>query len=553
MLLLIKLSYFLLESFFYTLYLWFLDMSFYSEIINLILSKKINSKEELHKTKVKLCKKYKLNSVPPDSEILSRLSKDYSEEEIEIILPILRKKSMRSISGVAIVAVMTSPESCPHGNCIPCPGGPDYNTPQSYTGYEPAAMRGILNNFDPYLQTKTRLSQLKSIGHSIDKIDFIIMGGTFTSRPPYYKKYFVKRCFDALNNKESKSLIDAQKLNEKAKSRCIGLTIETRPDWFRIQNADNCLDYGATRVELGVQTIFDDILYKIKRGHTVTDSIRATKIAKDAGFKVCYHLMPGLPGSNNELDIKSFQTVFEDENFKPDMIKIYPTLTIKGTKLYDMYKKGEYEPLTTQKASSLIAQIKSIVPEWIRIQRIQRDVPSQHINAGVKKSNLRQIIKKEMDKKNLECRCIRCREIGHSSLNKDIKLDDDNIGFDFTYYNASSSEEAFISLIDEKNDLLIAYLRLRNIEDSHRYELKNNPCIIRELKVVGREIEIGNKEKTAFQHRGFGKELIAEAEKICLEYFDKKEIFVLSGIGVKEYYRKLGFKDNGVYLSKTII
>ncbi|MCK4902527.1 MAG: tRNA uridine(34) 5-carboxymethylaminomethyl modification radical SAM/GNAT enzyme Elp3 [Thermoplasmatales archaeon] len=528
-------------------------MSFYSEITTLILSKKIQSKEDLHKTKVKLCKKYKLDSVPPDSEILAKLPDDFSDEEMENMVSILRKKSMRTISGVAIVAVMTSPAECPHGLCIPCPGGPDAGTPQSYTGHEPAAMRGLLNDFDPYLQTKSRIDQLKAIGHPVDKIDFIIMGGTFTARNPYYQEWFVKRCLDALNHENSKSLEEAKKKNETSPSRCIGLTVETRPDWFRLQHADNVLNLGATRVELGIQTVFDDILNKMERGHTVTDSINATRIAKECGFKVCFHLMPGLPDSDEKRDIESFETIFNNSNFKPDMIKIYPTLTIKGTKLYNMWKKGDYKPLTTKKASKLVAQLKTLVPEWVRIQRIQRDVPSQYIDAGVDKSNLRQFVSEEMEKQKLECRCIRCREIGHKSLKEKIEINEDDISLNCSYYDASGGEEVFISLENEEYDALIGFLRLRNIANSHRSELQKNPCIIRELKVVGRELPIGESSSKALQHRGYGKELIDEAERICLEAFDKKHLFVLSGVGVKQYYRKLGFKDNGVYLSKTII
>ena len=528
-------------------------MDFYSEINDLILSKQIQSKEELHKTKIKLCKKYKIDEIPPDSEILARLPDDFSDEDREIAVSVLRKKAMRTISGVAIVAVMTSPEKCPHGLCIPCPGGPDDNTPQSYTGYEPAAMRASLNNFDPFNQTKSRLDQLKAIGHSVDKIDFILMGGTFTSRTPFYQEWFVKRCFDALNKKDSNSLEQAKKYNENAPSRCIGLTIETRPDWFRLQHADQVLNLGATRVELGIQTVFDDILNKMERGHTVTDSINATRIAKECGFKVCYHMMPGLPGSNEERDIESFQTIFENPSFKPDMIKIYPTLTIKGTKLYDLWKKGVYEPLTTKKASKLIATIKDFVPEWVRIQRIQRDVPSPYIDAGVDKSNLRQLVQDEMKKQGFECRCIRCREIGHKLFKQKIEINEDNINLNCNYYECSGGEEIFVSLIEEKYDALIGYLRLRNIVNPHRHELQKNPCmIIRELKVVGRELSIGKRSKEAFQHKGYGKELIDEAERICLEEYDKKHLFVLSGIGVKDYYRKLGFKDNGVYLSKIL-
>jgi elongator complex protein 3 len=415
-------------------------MSFYSEITDLILAKKIRSKEELHKAKMKLCKKYELDNVPPDSEILAHLPSEFSEEEKEMAVSLLRKKPMRTISGVAIVAVMTSPESCPHGMCIPCPGGPDYNTPQSYTGYEPAAMRALINDYDPYLQTKSRLEQLQIIGHPIDKIDLILMGGTFTSRTPYYQKWFVKRCFDALNGLDSNSLRFAQKKNETAASRCIGLTIETRPDWFRLQHCDQALALGATRVELGIQSVYDDILYKMERGHSVLDSIYATRIAKDSGLKVVYHMMPGLLGSDEKRDIEAFQAIFENPEFKPDMIKIYPTLTIKGTKLYDLWKKGKYKPLITEEASNLIAEIKNFVPEWVRIQRIQRDVPAQFIEAGVDKSNLRQYVDKVMKGHNKSCGCIRCREIGHKLLKQDIEISEDEISLDCSFYEASEGE-----------------------------------------------------------------------------------------------------------------
>lgn len=529
-------------------------MDFYSEVISLILSGRIHSKEELHRVKIRLCKKHGLSRIPADSEIISRLPNyGFTDEEHENLMILLRKKAMRTISGVAVVAVMTSPEECPHGRCIPCPGGPVSGTPQSYTGYEPAALRASFNDFDPFSQTRNRLDQLKAIGHPVDKIDFIIMGGTFTARDPYYQNWFVKRCFDAMNNRDSKSLEEAKLLNEKAESRCIGLTVETRPDWFRLRHCDISLEWGATRVELGVQTVYDDILNKIERGHTVTDSIMATRIAKDAGLKVTYHMMPGLPGSDYQRDIDAFITIFEDPDFKPDMIKIYPTLTIKGTRLYNMWKNSDYKPLSTEEATRFIAEVKSFVPEWVRIQRIQRDVPARFIEAGVKKSNLRQLVEKEMKKRNLECRCIRCREIGHKMLKKSFEIDENNIGLNCSFYKASGSEEVFISLVDEKHDALIGYLRLRDINSSHRYELCRNPCmIIRELKVVGREIPVGKHSREGLQHKGYGKELVDEAFRICNEEFDKKHLFVLSGVGVKEYYRNLGFKDEGVYLAKKI-
>ncbi|HDO19133.1 MAG TPA: tRNA uridine(34) 5-carboxymethylaminomethyl modification radical SAM/GNAT enzyme Elp3, partial [Thermoplasmatales archaeon] len=430
------------------------------------------------------------------------------------------------------------------------PGGVEKNTPQSYTGYEPAARRAISHDFDPYRQTRSRIEQLEQIGHATDKIDFIVMGGTFTSRDPYYQRWFIKRCFDGMNGFESKDLEEAKRRNERAKSRCIGLTIETRPDWCRIQHIDAMLEFGATRVELGVQTVYDSILYEIKRGHTTTDTILATMLAKDAGLKVCYHMMPGLPGSDMDKDFDSFRLIFEDPRFRPDMLKIYPTLVIEGTELYNMWKEGAYKPLTTDEAIRLIAKIKTIIPEWVRIQRIERDVPSNKIDAGIRESNLRQLVHEYMEKIGKRCRCIRCREAGRSGTDIDeFRIDD--VKLIKREYEASNGNEVFLSL--ERKDILFAYLRLRLPFAPYRYELRDESCmIIRELKVVGRELPINARSKFAIQHRGFGKMLVEEAEKICREEFDCKKLFVLSGIGVKDYYRRLGFKDDGIYLSKNV-
>lgn len=526
-------------------------MAFHEDILEQILSKNIQTKDELHKIKVNLCKKYNLRTIPRDSEILAHLPQDQLENEFAYSL--LRKKSTRTLSGVSVIAAMTSPETCPHGKCITCPGGPEQNTPQSYTGYEPAALRASCNNFDPFLQVQSRIKQLHAIGHLTDKIDLIIMGGTFTARHPNYQQRFVKRCYDALNGTQSKTIERAKKKNETASSRCIGLTIETRPDWFRLRHVDEILYLGATRVELGIQSINDMLLNKMNRGHTVTDSIIATKIAKDAGLKVCYHIMPGLPGSTEKQDLETFHKIFTNQCFKPDMIKIYPTLITKGTKLYDMWKEKKYKPLTTKQALHRIAQIKKNIPEWIRIQRIQRDIPSHEISAGIKKSNLRQYIKKEMQKHKTSCRCIRCREIGHASIEKTKKLNDFSLTFIQRQYKASDGTEIFVSVEDIEQDILVGYLRLRDIIRPYRPELQKKPCmIIRELKVLGREAPIGEQTPEAFQHRGYGKTLLSEAERICKEEFQKKHLFILSGVGVKPYYRKLGFSDNGLYLLKIL-
>ncbi len=530
-------------------------MDFYKEIIDLILSNKIHSKEELHKIKVKLCKKYNLDVIPPDSDILAHLPADFSDEERDMAVSILRKKSMRTISGVAIVAVMTSPEDCPHGRCIPCPGGVIDNTPQSYTGHEPAALRALLNDYDPYLQTKSRLDQLKAIGHSTDKIDFIIMGGTFTARDPYYKEWFIKRCFDGLNEKDANNLTEAKKINEKAKSRCIGLTIETRPDWFRLRHCDMSLSWGVTRIELGVQTIEDDILSKMKRGHTVTDSIIATRIAKDAGLKVTYHIMPNLPGSNYERDITVFRKLFQDNCFKPDGLKIYPTLVTKGTKLYQMLKKGEYNPYPLKDVVKLISEVKKTIPKWVRIQRVQRDIPSNLIVSGVKKSNLRQIIQEKLQDQSSVCRCIRCREVGHIKLKLGLEPKSEDIKLLIVRYPASEGEELFLSYEDIKQDILIAFLRLRYpSEKTYRPEIvEKHGMVVRELHVYGPMIPLNSRIKDGWQHRGYGKQLLRNAERIAKDKYDAKKLVIISGLGAKEYYFKQGYIRDGPYVSKTLV
>ena len=530
------------------------DMTFYEEICSSILSKETMTKEQIHRLKIKLCKTYHLKDIPSNSDIISQIPPTYSDTEKTKLIRLLQRKPMRTISGVAIIAIMTSPEICPHGTCLPCPGGPDYESPQSYTGFEPAAMRAKMNDFDPYRQVMARINQLSSIGHATDKIDLIIMGGTFTSRTFWYQYWFIKRCYDALNGIESKTLSDAMRRNETASHRCIGLTIETRPDWFRLQHVDRVLEYGGTRIELGVQHISDDVLYKIKRGHTVSDTIDATRIAKDAGFKVCYHLMPGLYGSNESLDTMLFESVFQLEEFKPDMIKIYPCLVVKGTPLYDLYINNDFEPLTSSQATMLLKKTLSSIPEWIRIQRIQRDVPAQYIDGGVTKSNLRQLVDDAFQDENTYLNDLRSREIGHRSLRLGREIDIANSKIQKICYQASGGTEIFLSLVEPSFDAVIGYLRLREIRSSHRSELEKTPLMmIRELKVLGREVEIGNKLEKGLQHRGFGSHLLTEAERICDEDFDCKKLFVLSGVGVKEYYRKYhGFKDQGVYLKKRI-
>ncbi len=481
--------------------------------------------------------------------------------QLKIKKLIKAKKPVRTISGVTVVAVMTHPYPCPHGKCIYCPGGIDWGTPQSYVQESPAVLRARRHNFDPYEQVRSRLLQYVAMGHTPSKIELIIMGGTFPAMPLDYQEWFVTQCLEAMNRfpkeKSSKwvSLEEAQRRNEKAKIRCVGLTIETRPDWAKARHIDRFLYLGATRIEIGVQTIYDEILEKVQRGHTVKDTIEATQLLKDAGYKVCYHIMPGLPGSDPDKDLEMFRTLFEDERFRPDMLKIYPTLVIPGTKLYEMWKRGLYEPYSEEVLIELVAKMKSMVPEYVRIMRVQRDIPVKYVAAGLKIGNLREVVKEYMERKGMKCRCIRCREIGHYVLKKgEIPTPENSeIIFKRLDYEASLGHEVFLSVEERRRDLIIGFLRLRIPSPAaHRWEVNERTAIIRELHVYGPQVPVGQESDFWWQHKGYGRKLLKWAEEIAVNEFDCNKILIISGIGVREYYRRLGYRKhkNSFYMVK---
>lgn len=520
----------------------------YREIIEQILNNR-ETKLELNKLKNKICQKYNLNKVPSNSEILSYAT----EQERQCLLPLLRRKRTRTISGIAIVAVMSKPAPCP-GTCIYCPGGTI--APKSYSGHEPAAMRGIQNNYDPYLQVKSRLQQLEAIGHKVNrgKIKLVIMGGTFLSLPLDYQYYFIRRCLEAITGIPSETLDEAKRNAEYSGTRNVGITFETRPDYCRENHTDNMLYMGGTKVEIGVQTVYNDIYKLVNRGHTVEDVVESFRISKDSGLKITAHLMPNLPGSNYHRDLEVFKTIFNDPRFKPDSLKIYPCLVLEDTPLYDLYLKGEYTPYQTDEVIKLIAEVKRIIPKWIRIQRIQRDIPSKLIVAGVKNGNLRELVAEELKRRGYKCQCIRCREIGHVLRRNQNLLEKEEISLHKESYSASEGREIFISYENRDRSVLVGFLRLRQpSEYVHRPEIQNcESMIVRELRVYGPLVPIHEKPKNEWQHRGYGKNLISLAEKIAREEYDAKKLLVLSGIGVREYYYKLGYKPDGFYVSKKL-
>ena len=506
---------------------------FARELIDKVLSGEIHDRDSLQAEKMRMCGRYHLKDVPQNSFILSNLD----EPEREFVEPFLVKKPVRTMSGVAVVAVMTSPHPCPHGKCTYCPGGVENDSPQSYTGKEPAARRAARNEFDPYMQVSDRIRQLTEIGHRTDKIDLIIMGGTFTCRESEYQDWFVRRCFDAMNGRDAPDLETAQAWNTESEHRCVGLTVETRPDVFDDTQIERAMSLGATRVELGVQILDDGILASVNRGHGIQAVVDCTERCKRHGLKICYHLMPGLPGSSPEKDLESFRTMFSDPRFRPDMLKFYTTLVIGGTQLYDMWKRGEYQPYDVDTAVELLAEMKSEVPEYVRIQRIQRDIPAPQIAAGILKSNVRQLVQAEMERTGRRCRCIRCREVGHTGADLD---DPDAVQFRIVDYEASGGTEHFVSLV--YGDSLIGYARLRTDGSDVAY--------IRELKVFGRIVSIGE-HGTDWQHRGFGRELVSKSEELALSD-GAKILRVTSGVGVRGYYASLGFELDAPYMVKKL-
>ena len=540
-----------------------------AELVERLLSGDVD-RDNLEAAKKEVCGNYSSPKVPRNSDLL-----DFADDHREELESVLRRKPVRTASGVSPVAIMTSPERCPHGKCLYCPGGPDseFSSSQSYTGHEPAAARGKQNDYDPYGQVTLRLEQLRQIGHPVDKVELILMGGTMTARSHDYQEWFVKRALEAMNEYDPKKtpepaegisfaqdpeevdfryVEDVIAENEVGTIRNIATTFETKPDWCDPEQIDRMLALGGTKVEVGVQTTFERINREMHRGHGTQDSIDANRRLRDAGFKVGFHMMPGQPGMSKEMCLADFRRIFEQPEWKPDYLKIYPTLVVEGTAIYDWWHNDEFDPLDNDEAAELVAEIKSMIPRYTRLQRVQRDIPADFIDGGVWKSNLRQLARQRMDDHGWTCECIRCREVGHTDGVPE------NVTLDTFRYDAGGGTEHFISFEDFDQDLLVGFCRLRFPNDPVRTELKG-AALVRELHVYGNQVGVGASPEEGLdggegehQHRGYGKRLLAEAERIAADAGYEK-LAVLSGIGVREYYReKLGYTQDGPYVSKRL-
>lgn len=498
-----------------------------------------------------MAKKHRLSNQPPLTAIIAAVPEHYKK----YILPNLRAKPIRTASGISVVAVMCKPHRCPHiaytGNiCVYCPGGPDsdfeYST-QSYTGYEPTSMRAIRARYDPFEQARGRVDQLKALGHSVDKVEYIIMGGTFMSLPEDYRDGFISQLHNALSGYQTNDVDEAVEAGEMSNIKCVGITIETRPDYCLDSHLSSMLRYGCTRLEIGVQSLYEDVARDTNRGHTVAAVAETFKLAKDAGFKVVSHMMPDLPNVGMERDLDQFREYFENPNFRTDGLKIYPTLVIRGTGLYELWQSKRYKSYTPNALIDLVARILALVPPWTRIYRVQRDIPMPLVTSGVDNGNLRELALSRMKDFGTTCRDVRTREVGINEIKNKIRPS--QVELVRRDYAANGGWETFLAYEDPKQDILIALLRLRKCSNTHTFrpELKSQPTsLVRELHVYGSAVPVHARDPRKFQHQGYGTLLMEEAERIARNEHGSRKISVISGIGVRSYYAKLGYTLDGV-------
>lgn len=585
---------------------------------------------------------FKLDGTPKFTEIIKFMPQDNYYKKL------LRVKPVKTQSGVAVITVMPMPYDCPHGKCIYCPGGKEYNTPLSYIGTEPATIIAQSLNFDPYQQVRTKVEQLVERGHEVSKAELVIVGGTFPFYPLDYQIDFVDKLYRALNSfdvhkksteiycqdiaKEKfqpdyrepvsvsksedssfiskssnlKSLRIAQLQNQNASIRCVGLTVETKPDYCKLSHVNMMLDLGTTRIELGVQSLSDTVFKLVNRGHSLQDVYEAFEVSRNCGFKIGAHMMPGLPGSDFSKDIEDAVTLFSDNRLKPDMLKIYPTLVVPNTGLHELYQRKKYFSYSTEDLVNLLVEVKKIIPPWVRIMRIQREIEPDDIISGPKMGNIRQLVLNELKRRGIKCKCIRCREIG--LLNQTMDISDYEPRLSRLEYTASNGREVFLSYEIDKQDMLLGFLRLRIMSNPLRQELRVKglaekdgnkeefgkhanttlSAIVRELHIYGQVEGISNQNNNLveaifnkqgerlkynktqdlssslsiksvqnpsllkFQHKGLGRALLAEAEKICKEEFNIHALSVISAIGTRDYYRKFGYTNNGPYVTKLL-
>lgn len=522
------------------------------------LDKKLSSRHELDKLKRQFCKIHKTEMFSSDE--LLRVYHNLVNKKIivksEILDELFTLKNTRSLSGIVVISVLTKPYDCP-GKCLYCPT--EKGVPKSYFSSEPAVMRAIMCKYDPYLQVVSRLKALNAVGHATSKINIRIIGGTWSYYPKSYQTWFIKQLFVAANNCESKvqspkskpcKLVDLQEKNETTEHRIVEISVETRQDYVDIKEIKRLRMLGITKVEIGVQSTNDKVLAFNNRGHNDQVTVDATKLLKDAGFKVSYQMMLNLPGSSFEKDIETFKKLFASQDYRPDHLKIYPMALVKESGAYELYLKGKYKPYPKETLVNLITEIKKNIPYYCRIERVIRDIPSNMIvEGGSKSSNLRQDVLVAMTAEGTKCKCIRCREI-KSNYEKDLKWQIFRQDFD-----SAGGKEVFLSIESVDRKYLLSLLRLRIpsqyfSKSNHFISILNNSAIIREIHTYGPQVEVGENNDLAAQHQGFGKLLVKEAERIAKKEFKLDKMAVISGVGVRNFFGSQGYELKDTYMVK---
>jgi elongator complex protein 3 len=476
----------------------------------------------------------------------------------------LRLNRIRSESGVATVTVITEPYACP-GRCVYCPT--EARAPKSYLTNEPAVLRALRHDYDPYGQVLARLAALRETGHATDKVELIVKGGTWSFYPESYQDGFIARCFEAANDfgegirakgegttavKPTPSpcalrpapLDHAQRINETAESRIIGLTIETRPDYVTPDEIRRLRRLGVTRVELGVQSLEEDVLALTVRDHG-TEAVRlATRLLKDAAFKVAYHLMPNLPGATPASDLDTARAIFTDPAYQPDAVKLYPCVVIESAELHRWWREGRYAPYDDETLVELLIAIKQLVPPTVRIERVIRDIPSTSIRAGCLVTNLREEAQRQMRIRGQRCRCLRCRQVREEIAGRFALIRRDGASAD--------AREIFLSFEEPRRDQLASFLRLRILQGAGTAPGLERAALVRELHSYGRHLPLAERSGDAVQHQGFGRRLLAEAERIARDEFGRSRIAVIAGVGARAYYRKFGYELEETYMVKGL-
>jgi len=491
----------------------------------------------------------------PNDRLLARYRREVAggrRSSNTVVERILTLNGIRSQSGVATVTVITEPYACP-GRCVYCPT--DARAPKSYLPNEPAVLRAIRSGYDPYRQMRSRLEALDETGHPTDKLELIIKGGTWSFYPETYQRWFVQRCVEAANAfRHSKGAARAGTLeqaltdNETAGCRIIGTTIETRPDYITAREITRLRALGVTRVELGVQSLEERVLARIVRDHTTAEIRAATAMLRDAGLKIAYHLMPNLPGATPETDRASMRELFTNPAYQPDTLKIYPCVVIESAELSAWWRAGRYQPYDDETLLALLIDLKQLVPPYVRIERVIRDIPSTSIQAGSRITNLREAVHRRMRERGLRCRCIRCRQVRDERTGTFRRIR--------RTYDAAGGREIFLSYEDAAADRLVSFLRLRIPTTAHptphRPSVLEGAALIRELHTYGPHLPLRERSEEAAQHHGFGVRLLREAERIVREETDLRRVAVIAGVGVREYYRRFGYALAGTYMIKTL-